>query len=306
MKLLHQLSIKSIAGSTAILTCLLVGAGQMAAAPQPPGPFSRNPDYPARIETALDANTSAAVLATAGKTRDVLGFPVGVTCSAKHVRDGFTRTEYDEVSELDSAGQVRSLTQFDSKGHLSAAVRFDAVAAGGPRVTRDAAIGTAQRSARSAGLTVGAPTLTDADEATGGWTIHWARQANGVAVRGDETRVQVRSDGRIQSVARIEHELAAAPSQRIDSDTARKLATDKAKGWFSGRNIGYSITGPTLEWVEPNGAFDPARVTDAPQAYKLAWVADVKPSGDAAAYVWLISLFVDAADGSVIGGDFVE
>ena len=84
------------------------------------------------------------------------------------------------------------------------------------------------------------------------------------------------------------------------------MASATVDQWFAGRNSGHTIQGMDLEWVEPNGAFDPARITDSAQPYRLAWVANVKPTGAAANYVWLMTLYVDAGDGSIIGGDVVE
>lgn len=307
MRLLDvRCSVKSVAATAAIVTCLVVTAGQLAAAPRPTGPSG--PDLlgnPTRVETALDAGSGAAVLAREGKTRDALGFPVGVKRVGKHVRDGFEQVEYDEVTETDFAGRVTAVTQFDTKGRLRAAVRLDSPPRGGLKVTLDGAVRSAQRSALAAGLTVETPSTSDADQAAGGWTIHWARVQDGVPVRGDETRVQVWPDGRIQSVAHIEHDLAAA-TQRIGLAGARQVASSNLDRWFASRNSGYTIQSLSLEWVEPNAAFDPTRTTSAAAPYRLAWVADVKPTGDAANYMWLITLFVDAADGTIIGGDFVE
>jgi hypothetical protein len=300
-------SIKSAVGTAAVAICLVVSGGQLAAAPRSTG--SATDDLlgnPTRIETALDAGASATVLARAGKTRDALGFPVGVKRTGMHVRDGFEHAEYDEVSETDAAGRVTALTQFDTKGRLRAAVRLDNPPRGGLKVTRDGATRLANRSALAAGLAVGEPSATDADQATGGWTVRWARVEDGVPVRGDETRVHVWPDGRVQSVARVEHDLAAAPGRRIGQESARQVASANLDRWFADHKSGYAIQNVTLEWVEPNGAFDPSRIASTPAPYHLAWVTDVKPSGEAANYMWLITLFVDAADGNIIGGDFVE
>ena len=295
-------------GAATVAVCLIASAGQIAAAPRSSGAIQGGLGPPTRLEIALDANTDSALLAREGKTRDAFGFPVGVSRVGRHVIDGFQATEYDEVTELDAAGNVEALTQFNSKGRLRTAVRLDAtaIAAAGPKVTQDGAVRSAQRSAVAAGLGVGAPTATEADQAAGGWTVHWARQQDGVRVRGDETRIHVLPDGRIQSVAIAEHDLAPVPARRIAFATARQVARANLDSWFNGRNSAYSIQKVELEWVGPNGAFDPARIATAEPPYRLAWVTDVKPSGDAAGYVWLMSLFVDAADGSIIGGDFVE
>jgi hypothetical protein len=61
-----------------------------------------------------------------------------------------------------------------------------------------------------------------------------------------------------------------------------------------------------MEWVGPNAAFDTSKLGQAPEPYRLAWVANVKPSGAAADGITLITLFVDAGDGTIIGGDVVE
>jgi hypothetical protein len=279
----------------------------MIAAPQPSGGFAQTAvDEPTRFETALDANSEAVVLARASKTRDALGFPVGAKHTSKHVRDGFEHAEYDEVSEVDTAGRVTSVTQFDAQGQLRAAVRLDSGPRAGLNVTREAAIQSAQRSAVAAGLAVDTPSAVDVDEANGGWTISWARKQDGVRVLGDETRVHLWSDGRIQSLARVTHDLASPPDRRISSDQARQVASATVDQWFAGRNSDHTIQSMDLEWVGPNGAFDPARITDSPQPYRLAWVANVKPTGAAASYVWLMTLYVDAGDGSIIGGDVVE
>jgi hypothetical protein len=57
--------------------------------------------------------------------------------------------------------------------------------------------------------------------------------------------------------------------------------------------------GPTPPSTRPrSGAGD--------EPYRLAWVANVQPSGSIADVVRLITLYVDAGDGTVIGGDVVE
>ncbi|MGD0861762.1 MAG: hypothetical protein ABSA21_03255 [Candidatus Limnocylindrales bacterium] len=299
-------NVKWAAGTAAVAVCLIASAGHIAAAPQFSGSEHAGLGTPTRVETALAADADTALFAREVETRDALGFPVGVKRIGRHVLDGFEHAEYDEVTEVDSAGKVQAVTQFDSRGHLRAAVRLDAAPASKSRVTRDGAVRSAQKSARAAGLDIGTPTSTQADQATGGWTVHWARMQAGVRVRGDETRVQVWPDGRIQSVARAEHDLAAAPVQRIGSDAARQVASANLDSWSAGRNSGYAIQNVYLEWVGPNAAFDPDRATADEAPYRLAWVAEVKPFGDAANYAWLISLFIDAGDGSIIGGDLVE
>ena len=208
--LIGSTNVKLAAGMGVVAMCLVISAGHIAAARSSSDASGAVIGSPARVEAALDADATAALLAREGKTRSALGFPIGVSRVGHHVQDGFESAQYDEVTELDSAGRVESVTQFDSKGRLRSAVRLDVGPATGARVAQDVAVKSAQSSALAAGLAIGIPTSTDADQATRGWTVHWARTQGGVRVRGDETRVQVWPDGSIESVARVEHDLAIA------------------------------------------------------------------------------------------------
>lgn len=247
------------------------------------------------------------VFARAGSARDGLGFPVGAARAGRHVHDTIQGVDYDEVAEMDSSGKPVALTQFGGDGRLMTAVRFDSPPpAGLGSVTSDAATKAAQRALVSAGITVAGQARTEANASSGGWDVHWARTQGSYAVRGDETRVHVWQDGRVESVAHVDHALAAAPSAvlaKADAGTAVKRQCDT---WFSGAGSGYNLQAMDLEWVGPNAAFDPGKLGVASSPYRLAWVANVKPSGQAAESVRLVTLYIDAETGAVIGGDVVE
>ena len=147
---------------------------------------------------------------------------------------------------------------------------------------------------------------TESNPVSGGWDVYWARTASGFPVRGDETRVHVRQDGQIGSVARVEHKLAPAPVDRLSREAAQGAVAGQLDKWFAGRDFEYSVGAIDLEWVGPNAAFDGSKVGAAPAPYRLAWVANVQPSGTLADSVRLITLYLDAGDGTVIGGDVVE
>jgi hypothetical protein len=89
-------------------------------------------------------------------------------------------------------------------------------------------------------------------------------------------------------------------------DQARTIVKINADRWFAGRTTTYALDTPQLQWVEPSSAFGPGPTGAPARPYKLAWVTTIRPSGEAAGYVTLISVFVDAADGTIIGGDVVE
>ena len=299
-------SAKSAIVAATVVACLVTTAGQLTAAPRPSGTVPQGMSGPTRIETALDGEATASVVALANRTRDALGFPAGVRQVATHVSDGFEGIEYNEVAETDASGAIISLAQFDMTGNVLTAARLDRPPSVGGDVGASVAVATAQQTVLRVGFDLGAPSSTVRDDATSGWTLHWARREAGVPVRGDETRLQLFRDGTVQSMARIRHQLAPAPDQRMDAAAAVQVATDSVGRWSADSATGYALQATSLQWVEPNGAFDPAQISTTPVPYRLAWVTDVQPQGAAADYVWLIQLFVDAGDGTVIGGDFVE
>lgn len=261
---------------------------------------------PIVTETILNADDSPDVFKRAASARDAFGFPVGAKRTGKHVHDGIQTTDYDQVDEIDGAGQPLAQTQFDSSGRLVSAVRFDMPSASSARVTLDNASKAASRGVSESGLAPSGQSRTDPNPVLGGWDVHWDRTQDGYAVRGDETRVHVWPDGRIQSVARVAHDLMPAPARRLAMDDAKRVVTGQFDRWFAGRSSGYAISESKVEWVAPNAAFDAAKLTAAPSAYRLAWVVNVKPSGAAADYLTLVTIYVDAGDGTILGGDVVE
>jgi hypothetical protein len=299
--------LKSALGVSLLLACVTVMGGSFhTGTAHQTGTVAATQSLPGIVALALDAASSPVVFSHAVVARDALGFPVGVKRSGKHVKDKFQNVEYDEVDELDASGRPISMTQLDGAGRLRVAVRLDESPRPATRIARDPALGIAQRSAISAGLTVAGTAQVDVDGATDGWTVRWSRIQNGIDVRGDETRVQVRPDGHIQSLARVEHGLASEPTQRLKADEAKKIVARQSDKWFAAAGAAYTIEKMDVQWVGPNGAFDATKPIDPQPVYRLAWVANVKPSGDASKYLWMVTLYVDAGDGSILGGDFVE
>jgi hypothetical protein len=303
---------RTMAIAAAVVLGLAVSAGQSTAAGTTAGAVDAAQVQAARLgqpvttETVLYADSSPDVFARAGSVRDAFGFPAGVKRTGRHVHDGYQGSDYDEVSEADGAGRSVSMIQLDGSGRVRAAIRFDPDTDGFSRTTSDEAARSADRGLTATGIRPRGQAITEANANSGGWDVHWPRMEGGYAVRSDEIRVHVRHDGRIGSVARVEHELAAAPARRLSQDEAHQVVNRQMDAWFAGRGSGYEVQGMDLQWVEANAAFDPTKISAASGPYRLAWVANVKPSGTAAEYVRLITLYVDAGDGTVIGGDVVE
>jgi hypothetical protein len=261
---------------------------------------------PVVTETVLNADDSPDVFTRAASARDAFGFPVGAKRAGKHVHDDIQKIDYDQVDEVDGAGKPLAQTQFDSSGRLVSAVRFDMPPASSARMTLESASKAALRGVSASGLAPTGQSRTDPNPVLGGWDVHWDRTQDGYAVRGDETRVHVWPDGRIQSVARVVHDLAPAPARRLAVDDANRVVSGQFDRWFAGHSSAYAISESKVEWIAPNAAFDAAKLTAAPSAYRLAWVVNVKPSGAAADYLTLVTLYVDAGDGTILGGDVVE
>jgi hypothetical protein len=292
---------------------LAMSAGLTAAAP-PPAPSSTEGAVTARrvvvaadeVTRPITADEAPGLFARAAAVRDALGFRVGSTRGGKHVVDRSHGDEYDAVSETDASGGTLSEVRFGAGGRFEVAVRLDRIGMVDRGITPAKAAVLARKSLASLALAPAGAEAVASDEVQGGWQIHWARTQRGVAVRGDETRVHVRADGSIGSVTSVEHELAPEPARRLARDAAFRVAEARGVSWFAGTESGYRIESATIQWVEPNGLFDPAVPMEGAGPYRLAWVVNVKPTGPAALSVALITLFVDAGTGSVIGGDVVQ
>lgn len=313
MKTRISSTLKGILAAGSMVGALCLTAGPLTAATSAPSSSEDSdvaaPQVPAqsRIETAILADDRPEVFARSRSVRDALGMPGGVRNRGLHVKDGSRKVEYDEVTDTDSAGQPLSLTQFDASGRLLLAVRFDrpAVPARAP-VARDIALTKAADGLKAAGIAPNGRPAADSVESDGGWDVRWTRDNDGVVVRGDEIRVHVRDDGTIGSVGQVVHELAAAPTRRLTRDEARNIAAAQTRDWSSKSGAQFTIAAPELQWAGPNAAFDASKI-DAPEApYRLSWVVKVTPQGNAASYARLVVLYVDAGDGSIIGGDVVE
>jgi hypothetical protein len=304
---------KSLAAAIALVVGLVVASGGLTAAkspvlvgPDPAGMDSARVAEPIRTEAVITADDRPDLFAGADRVRTGFGFPAGTKKAGRHVHDGFQNSDYDEVSELGSNGQPLAMTQFDGSGRLLEAVRFDIPTSSAVHVTGDTAAKSAQRGLSSSGLAVTGEARTDFVSSDGGWDVHWDRVADGLAVRGDETRVHVWADGRVQTVATVEHQLAPAPARKLSQPDARTVVTKQMDQWSGTSAVGYSVAAMNLEWVGPNAAFDASKLSAAAAPYRLSWVVNVKPTGPEAEYIQLITLYVDAGDGKIIGGDFVE
>lgn len=308
--------IKFLSCGAGVVCALALTAGPMAAnsvvsalasgAPvQPAAPVAVTSD---RVERPITADDKPRVLNRAHAARAALEMPDGAQSKATHVKDLARTVEYDEVVEEDAAGQAVALTQVDGAGQLLAAVRLDRPGKVKAPLGRGDALKKAAAGASAAGVVV--PDQGEAVEnpGVGGWDVTWRRTRDGVPVRGDEVRVHLREDGVIGSVGQVNHQLAAAPGSKLSRAQAKAMAGERTKQWSSRAivNADFTVGDADLAWVGPNAAFDASKIGATEQPYRLSWVVTVTPTGEAAAYVRQVMLFLDAGDGSLIGGDVVE
>jgi hypothetical protein len=235
--------------------------------------------------------------------RDRLRLPAGVEMSARHIesRDG----TLEEVADLDGSRQPVAITRFDESGALRMAVRLDGEPVGIARRSPAAGSLSAIAAAESLGLARGRPSRLDDDPSTGGWIATWDRTEAGARVRGDGAMVVVWPDGRVASVSSRRRALAPAPVSRVAATRAVAVARGLFDSAASRPTIALRMPEPTLEWVAPNGAFDRMRPIGGEPMCRLAWVVTAR-AVDAGATPSQITVYVDAGDGSVLGGDLVE
>jgi hypothetical protein len=249
---------------------------------------------------------SDVVLARHEKFRMALGFPAGEGRQKRaYVGDDLERL--DEVDEVDGSGRVLCSTRFDKEGRLRFAVRLDMPANSGAAVSKAEAVRSAKAAAKAVGFVVREPGRATQDPSNEGWVVSWDRYVDGVRARPDGTEVHLVADGRIESVLDVTHVLAPPPGARLSAGAAASLVES-----YLDQNVravlrgDFHVEAPILEWVAPNGAFDPSQPSDPQPTLRLAWVVNVRTTGTTAESVYLITYFVDAGDGGLLGGDVVE
>lgn len=250
--------------------------------------------------TALPAAQADPLIARAVGIAQTLQFPTGASSTARHADDPMMQDQYDEVDELDSAGNILWLAQFSS-ADLRSAMRLDMP----PTVTTPIEMASAQTAAQRAATAlewiVPSPSRAYADVSTSGWVVQWDRIEAGAQVRGDGTQVRVWPNGHIAAVARTMHPLGPVPSSTISASEATQRALSligQKEGWSSAQ---VEMDPPVLSWIRPNGFFDLSILSD-PVA-QLAWVVNVRPQPGSDAGFTLLAIYVSAADGSILGGD---
>ena len=221
-----------------------------------------------------------------------------------HVIDSGLGQEFDEVREQDSGGKFLSAIRLDSNGKVQNAVRLDRPTPTSSAIGRARALLVADRVRSVLGLRCTGDPFDEAPDYSGGWAFGWHRTVNGIPVRGDGTQVRMLPDGTVWAVTETYHSLAVTPASMLTADeakaaVARELATASNRAELD-------VTTPDLMWVLPNNLMksDAADLRTDSVAH-LAWAVPVHTSGQTAESMRLLVFFIDAGDGTVIGGDSI-
>lgn len=306
MKLLHNVRRRrgpiALALVALAASLLVIGAARPAEATDPfiaGQPVTRTIEIPA---TAADAAVRRAT-----QTAARLRLPAAPRTIVERIEDRRAGESYDEVTELDTLGRPSAVLRYTPEGRLTAAARLGwTPGAGTPLQAPADAIRTARDIAGGAGL-VPAGTPSVPSHGANGWTVTWVRSVDGVPVPGDGLRMRLWPDGSFHDLADSEHPLAPAPASRLPASVATATAVRLLDRWIPAAfRSEAAITSIALAWVAPNDTFGGGLTVGASPARRLAWVVSVRTSGTLAETLGGLEAWLDAGDGSLLGGDVLR
>jgi len=224
------------------------------------------------------------------------------------IDDRFHSRTVDDITYLDARGRPIGLVRLASTGRMISAVRFEyrgAFAAGS--ISAAGALARATALATSLGLSLpdSGPLIRPAMNGTL-WTVTWPRAVDGFPVDGDGVTVRVWRSGDIHSVSVSERDVAR-PARIIDGEHARAALDAVLPSVVTGTRQGDgTVSGNGLRWVAANDRYRP-EASDAPASIlRLAYVFEMRFTGDAADLVRTATFWIDAETGELIGGDILR
>jgi hypothetical protein len=235
-----------------------------------------------------------------------LGLQKGVRRSIERIEDKFEAATYDEVTDFDANDQPVSMLQYRPDGVLRTAIALG-WREGKGRPLPDAA--AAGRRGRALGRIAGGPQTDPVVEPLvdgTGWGVSWPRSVDGVPVPGDGLRMDLWNDGSLHRLVRSERPLAPRPATMIDEAAARSIADGLLQSWYGPQRADLTIEAAPLAWVAPNDAFAPERPDAPASTLRLARVVAVSAGGSLGDRLERLEIYVDAGDGSLLGGDVLE
>jgi hypothetical protein len=252
---------------------------------------------------AIGATETGRALERAAQLSRALGL-AGATRTVERLDDRFEHRTYDEVVAKDRSGRPVAIARFGTDGRVVMAVALGWHGSAARAVERDAAASRASAILRASGVAVSGASTVRA--VSSGWAVSWSRVASGAPVLGDGVRVLLWPDASFHAVAVSERPLAASPGRRISAEKAQRIAERTAAPRYGAKANDVTVDSTRLAWVAPNDAWN-AVAPDAPgQTLRLAWVVTLRTDGQLAERVRGLQVWLDAGDGSVLGGDVLE
>jgi hypothetical protein len=261
----------------------------------------------ATLISRLSDARAASAADRASRHERVLGLTRTVSRTVDRVTDRRGQRTFDEVTGLDDRGRPVEVLRYATDGRLIAASRLGWQPGTGPAlVAATDAIQAADRLARSLGIAPTGRAVADGRGANG-WNVRWGRVADGVPVPGDGLRVQLWSDGSFHGLAVSEHDLAAAPAATIPASAAATRVGTLLDRWIPAADRAAArIVSSSLAWVAPNDTFESARPDAPADVRRLGWVVTVRSTGSLAGTLRGLEVWIDAGDGSLLGGDVLR
>jgi hypothetical protein len=291
------------------LALALAGAAVLVGGPAGPAPGGAADRYragePVTARTEVPAADASAVRARGLAHARALGLPAGAAARLARVDDRFSGTVLDEVVTTDPRGRRLGIVRMDREGRLAMAVRL------GWRAPASHPIGATEARTRGAAVAAAAGIAGPGDPAVvpaadGGWRSAWQRFVDGVPVLGDGSTVTLFGDGTFHAAAHRERPLAAAPASTLTAAAAERIATKRLAGLLGAAAGQAQLERARLARVAPNDTFDADR-PDAPDAVlRLAWVVEVRTVAPLADRLRALELYLDAGDGTLLGGDLLQ
>ena len=288
---------------------LLLGACQGTRAEQPPGWRTDGPPgwqvgNPVRETASAPPGAAGAAQSRA----DALAARLGLTGRAlpgRRERDVRNERLVDEVTLANAAGERTAQLTFDAAtGAPLVVARLDRPQ-GSDTSRLDAR--SAPRAARgflqAAGLNVPAgDPQTRWDPGLGTWKVGWERTIDGIPAPGDGMFVDVLPGGQFAALAVVETPAATRPPAPISPDRAQEAAM----AWATAHGLPsfprFAVRAPFLEWRQANDFVDPAKPDSPEPLLRLVYSVSFSylPQGEESPH--LLVLYVDAGNGTLIGG----
>ena len=225
------------------------------------------------------------------------------------VVDRFHGRSFHELTAHDAQGRPIALLRLEpATGALVSAVRLDfreRLLSG----STDAAAATAVARRTLAALGVRQPEGAPAARAAMNgalWVVSWPRVVGGVPVDRDGTTVRIWRSGGFHSLTVSERPLAAM-ARRLSVEEARRRLEALLPGLLaSGALADARLERLDLRWVAPNDTFAAERADAPGMVLRLAWVAEFRFTGETGERVRALAAWIDAEDGSLLGGDVIR